>query len=244
MIAYILSREFFLRILYIAIRISTKAIKSMCYQTRLIKKKEEIQNRFRVSVDDLMNIEELELVKAFDYPKTPIITNDKPDKISMYNWGLVPEWAQDTSFRHYTLNARVETLTEKPSFKGVIQNRCLIIADGFYEWKWLNKSGSKKQKYQITLPNEELFTFAGLYTQWQNFDGTIMNTYTMVTTQANELMSEIHNTKQRMPIILNKNDEHDWLNGKDYNAYKFPYSQNLVAIPVNISPPTGQLDLF
>lgn len=191
-----------------------------------------------------MSIEDFELNKAFEYPKTPIITNANPDKISMYNWGLVPEWASDTSFRHYTLNARIETLNKKPSFKDVIQNRCLILADGFYEWQWLNKSGSKKQKYEITLPNKELFVFAGLFTQWTDSDGLTMDTYTMITTQANELMSKIHNTKQRMPIILNKNDEQDWLNGKDYKAYKFPYSQDLIANPIDISPKTGQLDLF
>ena len=115
----------------------------MCYQTRLTKKKEEIQNRYHVDLDDLMHIEDFELNKAFDYPKTPIITNEQPHKISLYNWGLVPKWADDTSFRHYTLNARIETLDEKPSFKDVIQNRCLIIADGFYEWQWLTKSGSR-----------------------------------------------------------------------------------------------------
>ena len=215
----------------------------MCYQTRLIKKKEELQERFRVNVEDLLHIEELELNKAFKYPKTPIITNKNPEKISMYNWGLVPEWASDTSFRHYTLNARIETLDEKPSFKDVVQNRCLIIADGFYEWQWLNKSGSKKQKYEITLPNQELFAFAGLYTQWTDDTGDVLQSYAMVTTQANDLMSKIHNTKQRMPIILNRQDEHAWLNGNDYKKYKFPYSQNLIATPIDVNP-SGQLGLF
>lgn len=215
----------------------------MCYQTRLIKKKEEIQHRFQVDLDDLMSIEDFELNKAFDYPKTPIITNEQPNKVSLYNWGLVPNWAEDTSFRHYALNARIETLNEKPSFKDVIQNRCLILADGFYEWQWLTKSGSRKQKYLITLPKEELFAFAGLYTQWTDFNGDVLNSYTMVTTQANELMSEIHNTKQRMPIILKQEDEQHWLHGEDYNDFKIPYSSNLVAHPEN-SNTSNQLDLF
>lgn len=216
----------------------------MCYQTRLIKKKEAIQDRFRVNVDNLKNIEELELVKAFDYPKTPIITNKQPDTIAMYNWGLVPKWAEDTSFRHYTLNARIETLHEKPSFKNVIHNRCLIIADGFYEWQWLNKSGSKKQKYEITLANEELFAFAGLYSEWVDTEGTVLHSYTMVTTQANELMAEIHNTKKRMPILLKKKDEKKWLQGETYKTYQYPYSQDLIVKPIDISPKTGQLGLF
>ena len=214
----------------------------MCYQTRLTKKKEEIQNRFRVDIEDLMSIEDFELNKGFDYPKTPIITNEHPDKVPLYNWGLVPTWAQDTSFRHYTLNARIETLDEKPSFKDVIQNRCLIIADGFYEWQWLTKSGSRKQKYLITLDNEELFAFAGLYSQWKNSDGSVLNSYTMVTTQANQLMSEIHNTKQRMPIILKREDEKSWLEGEDYKSYQFPYSSHLIANPLKSNDP--QLGLF
>lgn len=214
----------------------------MCYQTRLIKKKEEIAYRFNIEVEELRDIEEFEFCKAFDYPKTPIITNTEPNKISMYNWGLVPEWANDLSFRHYTLNARIETLDEKPSFKDVIQNRCLIIADGFYEWKWLTKSGSRKEKHLITLANDQLFAFAGLYTQWKDFDGSILNTYTMVTTQANSLMSEIHNTKKRMPIILKKEDEQKWLAGEDYKSYAFPYEQNL--IPTSLEKPDGQLGLF
>jgi len=141
------------------------------------------------------------------------------------------------------LNARIETLNEKPSFKDVIQNRCLIIADGFYEWQWLTKSGSRKQKYLITLPKEELFAFAGLYSEWTDSEGAVLNSYTMVTTQANELMSEIHNTKQRMPIILKQEDEQHWLNGEDYNGFKFPYSNNLVALAENPNP-SSQLDLF
>lgn len=214
----------------------------MCYQTRLIKKKEELIQRFNIEAEALRDLENFEFCKAFDYPKTPIITNDQPNKISMFNWGLVPEWANDLSFRHYTLNARIETLHEKPSFKDNIQNRCLIIADGFYEWKWLTKSGSKKEKFLITLPNDALFTFAGLYSRWNDSNGSSMPSYTMVTTQANALMSEIHNTKKRMPIILKKEDEQRWLNGADYNSFAFPYQQDLIA--TSLEEPNGQFQLF
>ena len=215
----------------------------MCYQTRLIKKKEAIQNRFQVDIDDLMSIEDFELIKAFDFPKTPIITNTEPNKLQLFQWGLVPEWAQDTTIKKFTLNARIETLDEKPSFKDVIHNRCLILADGFYEWQWLTKSGSKKQKYLITLPNEELFAFAGIYSEWKSFDGSSLYSYSMITTQANELMHEIHNTKHRMPIILKKEDEHSWLEGCDYTNFKLPYSTNLIATALNTDT-TNQLGLF
>jgi putative SOS response-associated peptidase YedK len=214
----------------------------MCYQTRLFKKKEEIQKRFNVPKDDLEGFNPSEIIKAFDYPKTPVITNDKPNTIQHFNWGLVPSWSTDNSLRHYTLNARIETLNEKKSFKDVIQNRCLIIADGFYEWKWLNKSGSKKEKYLITVPNEELFTFAGIYSTWIDIEGNHYNSYSMITTQANELMSEIHNTKKRMPIILKKEDEKDWLNGENYDKFKPPYEHNLIAKNLDIN--NNQLSMF
>ena len=214
----------------------------MCYQTRLLKKKEEIQKRFNIPKDDLEGFNPSEIIKAFDYPKTPVITNDKPDTIQQFNWGLVPSWSSNTSHRHYTLNARIETLNEKKSFKDVIQNRCLIIADGFYEWKWLNKSGSKKEKHLITIPNEELFAFAGIYSTWIDIEGNHFNSYSMITTEANELMSEIHNTKKRMPFILKKEDELEWLKGLDYHNYKYPYQNNLTAQNLNID--NNQLSIF
>lgn len=214
----------------------------MCYQTRLIKKREEIAERFNTQVEDLKDFEPIEFCKAFDYPKTPVIIDKNPNKIELYNWGLIPEWSQNDTIKRYTLNARIETLNEKKSFKNVVQNRCLILADGFYEWQWRNKSGSKKEKYLITLPNEELFAFAGIYTQWVGFNNTITNSYSVITTEANELMSEIHNTKQRMPVILKKEDEQNWLNGNDYIKYAFPYSCDLKS--TNLSSKNGQIELF
>lgn len=214
----------------------------MCYQTRLQKKKEEIKSRFQADLDDLMSIEDFQLNKAFEFPKTPIITNQNEEKIELAQWGLIPEWAQDDSIKNYTLNARIETLSEKPSFKNVIQNRCLIIADGFYEWQHLSKSN--KQKFEITLAQEKLFAFAGLFSEWLDFDGQLKRTYTIITTQANDLMSEIHNTKQRMPVILKPQDEKYWLQGEDYKKYAFPYQEELIAHPIDKDQNTSQLSLF
>src|SRR5210317_1175647 len=105
----------------------------MCYQTRLIKKREELAERFNAAVDALTNYKPSEVIKGFDYLSTPVITNQSPDQIVPMHWGLVPNWADSKSIQQYTLNARIETLHEKPSFSSAIQNRCLIIADGFYE---------------------------------------------------------------------------------------------------------------
>ena len=122
----------------------------MCYQTRLIKKREEILERFNAEIDALNEYDPAEFCNAFDFPKTPVLTDREPKKIQLFHWGLIPSWSQDNTIRKYTLNARIETLNEKRSFKEVVQNRCLIIADGFYEWQWLTKNGSKKQKFLIT----------------------------------------------------------------------------------------------
>jgi putative SOS response-associated peptidase YedK len=214
----------------------------MCYQTKITKQKEEIAQRFNVDISGIKSFNPTEFCSAFDFPKTPIITNSYPKKVQLYNWGLIPNWSNDKKIRKYTLNARIETLNEKKSFHNFIQNRCLILADGFYEWQWRNKTGSKKEKYLITLPNKELFTFAGIYSQWIDFNNEVINSYSIITTQANKLMSEIHNSKQRMPVILKKENEQDWLEGENYKDFAFPYSCNLVAKPLENN--TIQLGLF
>jgi len=214
----------------------------MCYQTKITKQKEEIGERFNAEIAALNDYEPMEFCSAFEHPKTPVITNEYPNKVQLFNWGLIPNWSQDESIRNYTLNARIETLAKKKSFKDIIQNRCLILADGFYEWQWRNKNGSKKEKYLITLPNQELFAFAGIYTEWTNFDNIKINSYSIITTQANELMSEIHNTKQRMPVVLKKQDEQYWLKGENYKDFAYPYSCDLVA--TSLENNTEQLGLF
>lgn len=216
----------------------------MCYQTRLIKKKEEIKQQFNVDVTALTTFKSKIVCKAFDFPKMPVITNRNPKKIELYNWGLIPQWAVDTSIKTYTLNARIETLDKKNAFKNSIENRCLIIADGFYEWQWLNKNGSKKQKYLITLPNDSLFAFAGIFEHYVDESGQILKTYTILTTQANTLMAQIHNTKKRMPVILAPNEEKSWLNGADFSSFQQPYSHNLNAQEISEESNTNQLLLF
>jgi len=113
---------------------------------------------------------------------------------------------------------------------------------------FINGNGSlkvviKNRSMKLHFPKKELFAFFGLFTQWIDYDGTVLNTYTMVSTIANELMSEIHNTKDRMPIILKQKDEQHWLDGENYKDFKFPYSNNLVAHPENPNT-SSQLNLF
>ena len=179
----------------------------MCYQTKITKKKEEIQRQFDARISGLDEFDPSEVIKAFDFPKTPVITDEDPKLIQLYQWGLIPYWADETWNRQYTLNARIETLEKKPSFKNITNNRCLIIVNGFYEWQHVN---GNKIKYEIGF-NNELFALAGLYDHWAD-----TKTYTVVTTEAQGIMREIHNTKLRMPFALNDQDEMQaWLNGKE-----------------------------
>lgn len=183
----------------------------MCFRTKNNKTARELEQRFKAK---FLNPEwySPDIFNAFTFPKTPVVANNKA--IQGFTWGLIPPWAKDTNIRKSTLNARIETLDKKPSFKPSLSKRCLVLTDGFYEWKWLDPKGKSKQKYLLTLPEDEAFALAGLWNEWTNQStGEIFNTYTIITTAANELMSEIHNTKKRMPVILNPENEHDWLSG-------------------------------
>lgn len=173
----------------------------MCFHSQQTKSATQLEHRFKAKF-----IEKDKYIpgiyNGLQHPDTPVITNLEPQSIQLFQWGLIPFWAKDKSIQKNTLNARLETLHEKPSFRKSMQNRCLILADGFFEWQWLDTKGKQKQKYLITLPDESLFAFAGLYNTWVDKEtGEIVKTYTIITTAANELMSRIHNTKKRMPVI-------------------------------------------
>ena len=208
----------------------------MCFTIKQTKEDKIIEKRFGAEKKYNVPFDLAENISGFTFPLTQVISNVEPTAIQLFNWGLIPGWSKDESIREYTLNARIETIKEKPSFKNCIDNRCLIIVDGFYEWQWLTKSGSKKQKYLITLPDNNLFAFAGLWSTWKDeATGITKDTYTIVTTEANELMSEIHNNKKRMPIILNPNQEQAWLSGEEINEFRTPIV-DLLATPINTEP--------
>ena len=153
------------------------------------------------------------IYNGFTYPKVSCITENDPLNVSNLSWGLIPEWSKTEDIKKYTLNARIETINEKPSFKNA--KRCIIFADGFYEWKWLDPKGMKKQKYLIKYPDSELFAFAGVYDQWVNKEtGEILESCSIVTTAAEGIMKEVHNSKLRMPVTLNIDSISNWLNSQ------------------------------
>ncbi|MCZ2298094.1 MAG: SOS response-associated peptidase [Chitinophagales bacterium] len=194
----------------------------MCFHSKQSKDAQTVEKRFNAKFDTYTNISSNHY-NGFTYPKTPVITNNKPQCIQLFNWGLIPFWAKDNTIRANTLNARIETITEKPYFKNYVKNRCLIIADGFFEWQWLDAKGKQKQQYLITLPNEKLFAFAGIFSEWTDqTTGEIISTYSIVTTEANSFMAKIHNTKKRMPVILTPSNERLWLAGNAIHDFATP----------------------
>src|SRR5699024_4922015 len=120
---------------------------------------------------------------AFEYLKTPVVTNEGPGNLEMFHWGLIPFWAKNDKIRNMTLNGRIESLEEKPAFRNSVSNRCLVVATGYYEWQWVDPKGKVKQKYIIRPMDQELFAFAGIYSHWRSpSDGSSVNSYTIVTT--------------------------------------------------------------
>lgn len=179
----------------------------MCFHSEQTKFPFEVESRFKAKIKDLDKFKPTKHFKGFDFPQTPIIIDENPSEIVHYNWGLIPAWAKDENIQKMTLNARIETLEEKTSFRNSINKRCLVIANGFYEWQWHGTKGKNKTKYEIGIAKHDLYAYAGLYSYWTDkTTGKIRSTYTIVTTEANSIMAEIHNIKKRMPIILKPED--------------------------------------
>lgn len=153
---------------------------------------------------------ELGWVPSFNIAPTQdvlTVTNDGSENhAKLTRWGLVPSWAKDSKIGNRMINARAETLAEKPSFRTAFRlRRCLIIADGFYEWK---REGSQKIPMRITAESGGMFAFAGLWETWKQPDNSWLLTCAIITTSANEFMTSIHD---RMPVILPRESEVLWL---------------------------------
>lgn len=134
-----------------------------------------------------------------------VITNDDRMNLSFLRWGLIPSWAKDPSIGNKMINARSETILEKPSFRTPFRKRrCLVPASGFYEWKRMNG----KTPYHFVVNDEQLFAMAGLWDEWRSPSGEIIRSFTIITTAPNELVAEVHD---RMPVILPRDKESNWL---------------------------------
>lgn len=180
-------------------------------------------------------------VSGFDLPQLPVITNEHPQKIQLFTWGLIPFWAKDMAaaaeIRVKTMNARAESIFEKPSFRQAAEQRhCLVLADGFFEWQ---EYQGKNYPYYIRLKSREPFAMAGLWDRWENPQTSeVLKTYTVITTKANPLMEKIHNKKKRMPVILPGDRERDWIGSSfsksDAEGLLVPYDERLMeAFPIS-----------
>ncbi len=165
---------------------------------------------------DVRNYEPQEEVSAFAHPVLPVVTVLNPYTVGGMTWGLVPNWARSaeeaTKLATSTLNARCETLYELRSFREAAEagQRCLLFVDGFYEWQ---HAGKQKIPYVITAEDEAPFAIGGQWSRWTNrADGTVHEGFSIITTPANKLLAEIHNTKERMPLVLPRALWDEWLN--------------------------------
>lgn len=183
----------------------------MCYHYSLTKKQEEIMRM--ISAEWETPFAPVHHATGYSFPALPVLTCDRPGLVQQYQWGLIPHWVQRSeeagSIRAQTLNARSETLFEKPAFRSYVQNRCVVLADGFFEWMEFKK---KKYPHYVRLGEGELFGFAGLFAHWTDKEtGELLRTFTVITTAANGLMERIHNTKKRMPVVLDRTQWPAWL---------------------------------
>ncbi|MEM7034842.1 MAG: SOS response-associated peptidase [Chloroflexota bacterium] len=164
-------------------------------------------------------------------PSQPVavIANNNPQKLEMFHWGLIPSWAKDPKIGSRMINARGETLAEKPSFKHAYKRRrCLILTDGFYEWQ-KNPNTKAKTPMYIHLTSGEPFALAGLWESWHSNDGSNILSCTIITTSPNEFMVDIHN---RMPVILPTDAYDRWLDPTEQTPDKL--NDLLVSYPAEL----------
>src|SRR5215216_3572508 len=169
----------------------------------------------RTPVDTLAEAFEIEeypssIVPSYNIAPTQevaaVVEEDEKRKLEMLRWGLIPSWAKDPAIGNKMINARAETLAEKPSFRTALKRRrCLVVADGFYEWK---KTGGGKTPMYVQLKDGQPFGFAGLWEAWQSPEDGLIKTCTIITTTPNELLADIHD---RMPVILPREAYDRWL---------------------------------
>jgi len=186
----------------------------LCYHTSLARSADYLEKRFQAKFEQRDLFEPIYHHSGFSAPLHPVIANESIESIRFFQWGLVPFWTKDESaaerIRTQTLNAKAETIHQKPSFRAsIMTKRCLVLADGFYEWR---EEGKKKYPYYISLTSNDAFALAGIWDKWLNEStGEVKSTFSIITTKANPLLDRIHNTRKRMPVILRREDEKEYL---------------------------------
>lgn len=206
----------------------------MCGRFTLIVSLEELMLRYELDSGHSVPYHRPQYNIAPTQMVLSIIHDGSRLRLGELKWGLVPSWAKDSSMGSRMINARSETLAQKPAYRLPFERkRCLIPADGFYEWQ---QTGSGKRPYRIKLKSSELFSMAGLYDIWVREDGSKLATCTVITTRPNSLMEPIHD---RMPVILRPEDELRWVqrgaaDTEELQQLLIPYSADeMEAYPVS-----------
>lgn len=186
----------------------------MCFSVNVNLVKDELESRYGISFPDHNKYQPSYYYHAFSLPELPAMCQGNPQKIQLLKWGLIPSWTRNSmeaeSIRYRTFNARAESIRTKPSFaKPFRSSRCIIPIKGFFEWQ---HTDTGKIPWYIYQTDEEIMSVAGLSDEWiENSTGEIINTFSIITTDANELLAIIHNSKKRMPVILDKENERRWI---------------------------------
>jgi len=180
----------------------------MCGRSSLTKTEKELEIRFRATFysDDLERYNPLPNFNVAPTHMHPVITQEEPTIIHLYRWGLIPYWAKDIKIGYNLINARIEGIAEKPSFRQAFQKRrCIVPFDGYYEWQ---KTPEGKIPYRIQVKNTEIFTIAGLYEHWKSPTGEVIHSFTLITQEADPAIRHLH---ERQPMVLLPEQEKLWL---------------------------------
>lgn len=175
----------------------------MCGRMSITTPIEELRWRFKVEISDKLYKPRYNAAPSQDIL---VIPEESPHRASLFRWGLIPHWAKDPAIGNRLINARAETVAEKPAFRTpFIKHRCLVLSDGFYEW---DKKSAQHIPYRVILKGQKPFVFAGLCDYWKDDKGNEVRSFAIITTEANSLVSKVHD---RMPVILPREAEEEWL---------------------------------
>ena len=221
----------------------------MCFNISIVNCKNAIEKQLDAEFDIGSFFKPQNHISAFTNPLIPIIISENRNNIQLCYWGLIPKWVKDikkaNEIRKMTYNAKSETIKEKASFRYSIKDKkCLIIADGFYEWQ---STSTGKLCHYITHPEKEIFTFAGIWSDWlDNTTGESIKSVSIITQPANPMMAKIHNIKKRQPVILNKENRNKWFDsGLNYEkildeSFNIRLTNKIVESPLKTTNPLQQ----
>ncbi len=186
----------------------------MCFTVNVNLVKDELESRYGAEFPDHDRYQPSYYYHAYGLPELPAVCSGSSGKIQLLRWGLIPSWVRDiekaNDIRYKTFNARAESVDTKPSFsKAFKSKRCIIPVAGFYEWQ---HAENEKIPWYIYAADNGIISLAGIFDDWvDTTTGEKYSTFSIITTEANELMAEIHNSKKRMPVILDRSGEKDWI---------------------------------